>query len=125
MTNKEVKEAIADWLEDLSSKVDTTELRVRFFDKTSYPDDSDDCCLLWTSSKTGKYGRFTIKGVPLYAHRVAVRLGDSDTPPRAVPRMMTVDHRRRCSKLCVRPSHLTVKTRSSNSRATRDLSVFT
>lgn len=90
----------------------------------------ENACLRWNGSLNVKgYPIFTIKGMPLYAHRVAVRIGlDDIAQPRAVPSDMTVDHvrERGCTfRDCVLPMHLEVVTLSANVKRVRDMSVFT
>jgi len=154
MTNhrrKEASDAIHAWIQDIHSEVDVTQMQTRFWGFTEKDQWEDRCalvpnsfvpCLMWTGGvDMAGYPIFTIKGIRVYAHRIAVRLGLYDPysedrigggwriPPRAIPKGMTVDHDKDkgCSRdyRCVYPEHLTVVSRGANSEKKRDLSVFT
>lgn len=154
MTNYKRKEAtlaIRQWIEDIDSEVNVTAMHTRFWsltEKDAWEDryalvtNSFVPCLMWTGGVDMQgYPIFTIKGIRVYAHRVAVRLGlydpygggrtggDWRIRPRAILPGMTVDHDRDkgCSGdyRCVYPGHLSIVTRGANSERKRDLTVFT
>jgi hypothetical protein len=126
-----VRTAIYEWFADLDSPIDSSEMGIRFWGKVN-PQFNCDGCLIWNGAlSSGGYGNFTIKGVLVLAHRVAVRLGNSEYgySPRAIPKGMTVDHDKSLgcppNKLCEYPGHLTVVTRSANSGRNSDMLKFT
>lgn len=118
-----VREAIYEWIANIDSPVETSPMEKRFQKFVSEPDENG--CQMWEGSiGSGGYGIFTIKGVQVYAHRIALRLSGV-----AIPERMTVDHDRSkgCStnRACVNPDHLTIVSRGENARRTRNLNVFT
>jgi hypothetical protein len=133
MAENRMRVFVNEWLADLDSPIDYRDLEIRFWGKVDlegidrnreYP-----LCLTWGGMVSGQgYGIFTIKGLLVLAHRVAVRIGGIGIAPRPIPLGMTVDHDRekKClNKLCVNPYHLTVVTRSVNSGRNRNMSKFT
>ena len=131
MTNSpEVRQAIYEWMADLDSPIDHTQLVKRFWDKTDLSSWDGESCLEWKGSvNSSGYPVFTIKGVAVYGHRIAARIGmDGMSAPRSVPSDLVVDHDRErgcTSKSCVNPLHLDVVTSSVNGKRVRDLNVFT
>jgi hypothetical protein len=132
MSTPEVRAAIYEWIANINSPVDTDSMYVRFqalVDKGSV--DKESLCELWGGSlNMADYPIFTIKGVAVYAHRIAVRLGDrdKDIAPRAIPYGMTVDHVKNSGckyRYCVNREHLEVVTQSTNAKRIRDLNTFT
>lgn len=67
-------------------------------------------CLIWTGADTGRgYGRITVNGKLMMAHRYA---WEREHGP--IPDGMEVDHKDHCDTLCVNAKHLRLATRSQN-----------
>jgi len=81
----------------------------RFWSKV----DKSGACWLWKASisSTG-YGKFTINGVKIYAHRFAYELVNELLPDYA-QRGLELDHLCR-NRSCVRPQHLELVTKREN-----------
>ena len=125
----QLRDAVVAWLADLDSPVDYTQLSQRFWALTNLGEveDVESQCITWLNSNA-KYPIFTIKGVPQYAHRIAVRIGLGTLSPRSVPGGMTVDHvrERGCDGPgCVNPYHLEVVSQATNSGRNRNMNIFT
>jgi hypothetical protein len=134
MATSDVREAVYVWLADLDSAVDHASLEARFWALArleEWQQEGDiNACLRWGGALDIRgYGIFTVKGVRLYAHRVAVRIGlDGVALPRSVPSDMTVDHVRNRGCIyrdCISPLHLEVITLRLNAGRTRNMNVFT
>lgn len=142
-----VRNVVYSWISDIDSPVDSSLMEIRFWALTNRTDVEKRCdlysnpraeCILWKGAlSTQGYPNFTIKGVMLGGHRVAVRLGLRNPdlpimwaiPPRAIPKGQTIDH---CvdwgcppDTLCVNPAHLDICSRRGNTQRTRNLNVFT
>lgn len=79
-----------------------TDLEVRFWAKV---DTAGDCWVWLAYVDPGGYGRFSVGGKSLYAHRVAFN--------GPIPDDKVVDHIC-CNRRCVRPTHLRLLTRAQN-----------
>ena len=77
--------------------------------------DDASSCWHWLGEYSGKYGKLSMrvngKHVKLWAHRVA-----SEAWNGPIPESMTVEHLCRCTS-CINPAHLTLLTKSDNSKA--------
>lgn len=77
----------------------------RFWDKVEKTDD----CWLWHGAENGRgYGRFSVAGRLVYAHRWSYELAHG-----ALPAGQVIDHLCRNPR-CVRPSHLQLVTQGEN-----------
>ena len=105
---------ITTWLQDIDSHMDHTLMAQRFWNLTTKDQVNNPItdCITWRRPpKAGGYPMFSIRSVLVYGHRIAVRIGLGDIPPRAIPAGMVVDHdtRNGCMGMgCVNPHHLAV-----------------
>lgn len=77
----------------------------RFWDKV----DKSETCWNWTAYRDPRgYGRFSIGGIPGYAHRISQEMVSGPIPPG-----MDIDHT--ChNRACVNPAHLRVVSHKQN-----------
>lgn len=83
----------------------------RFWEKV----EKTDTCWLWTGAKdSGGYGQIrNAEGVVVKAHRLSLELAARPLPPGGVGSELVTDHLCRV-RHCVRPDHLEIVTRQTN-----------
>lgn len=117
---QEVRDHVHAWISG-TVEVDYTALEQRFEEQVDRRDTHG--CHPYTSGPASRYGVFTIKGVPVYAHRVAYRLAKGP-----IPKGMTIDHVKAngCTDTrCCNVEHLECVPRGINRNRARNMSVFT